>query len=167
MKSALHSTHSAKLTAGVLALTCLLLALAVPIRAAGTVYEKSLTFRLTSTVASGRFVDRPPKGRTSRGDMTYVWSVLRNSVSQFGRPKGAVVGRDYAVSTLLSARTALAKVSVRLPGGTLRLRGKVDITRTSGILSVVGGTGAFAGARGTCSVSDREDRSINIYRITL
>lgn len=167
MERTLSSCCSVRLSLSMFALAGAILVLVVPVQAAQAEGEKSLTIRLISTVASGRFEDRPPKGRTNKGDVTYVRSTLRNQVAQFGRSRGAVVGSDHAVSTLLSARTALAKVSVKLPGGTLRLRGKVDITRTTGALSVVGGTGAFAGARGTCSVHDLQDSSINVYRLRL
>jgi hypothetical protein len=156
-----------RLTLGALALAISLLMLAPPVPAARSASETSLTIRLISTVASLRAVDLPPKRAPNKGDVFYVRSVLRNGVAQFGHPKGAVVGTDFAVLRFLSARMALLNVDVDLPGGTLRLRGKADAIRTTNVLPVVGGTGRFANARGTSEVRDKKDRSINIYRLRL
>ena len=141
------------------------LALAAP--AARNVREASMTIRLISTVASFRQVDRPPKAVPNKGDVFYLRSVLRNAVAQLGRPKGAVVGSDSAVFTLLSAKKAQVNVRVKLPGGTLRVQGGVDITKQPVVLPVIGGTGRFVNARGTAEVRDRSNYSLNVYRLRL
>lgn len=152
-----------------LALVAILaLVLALGGQAARSTSEGSLTIRLISTFVSGREVDRAPKGRLSKGDTAYVRSVLRNAVPQLGRPKGAVVGRDDAVFTVLTPPTALLKVQVKLPGGTLQVQGRVRLTQQSAVLAVVGGTERFASARGTSEVRDLSDgRSLNVYRLLL
>ena len=126
-----------------------------------------MTVRLISKVTSSRVVDRPPKNEPSKGDVVYIRSALRNQVAQFGKPKGALVGHDYAVDTLLSATRAKVTVQVTLPGGTVRVKGQVTRATSSGLLPVVGGTGTFVNARGTCSAQERKSYSINIYHLRL
>jgi dirigent-like protein len=126
-----------------------------------------MTIRLLSRVSSSRVVDRAPKHAWNKGDVVYIRSALRNQVAQFGKPKGALVGHDYAVDTFLSATRAKVTVQVTLPGGTLIVRGQVSQATSGGVLPVVGGTGRFAHARGTCSVRDRNRYSINVYRLQL
>jgi Dirigent-like protein len=134
---------------------------------AGATQSNAMTIRLLSRVSSSRVVDRAPKHVANRGDVVYIRSALRNQVAQFGKPKGALVGHDYAVNTLLSATRAKVTVQVSLPGGTLKVKGQVSRATSGGVLPVVGGTGRFAHARGTCSVRDRNRYSINVYRLQL
>jgi hypothetical protein len=54
-----------------------------------------------------------------------------------------------------------------LPGGTIRVRGPVEEqTNATLVVPVVGGTGAFAGARGTLTINGTEKRAWNVYRLT-
>ena len=126
-----------------------------------------MTIRLVSTTVSTRVVDRAPKGVPSKGDVLYVHSSLVNQVSQFGKPKGALVGHEYAIDTFLSATRARVKVQVTLPGGTLVVAGQINRPTSSPVLPVTGGTGTFANARGTCSESDGNKYAINVYRLRL
>jgi Dirigent-like protein len=127
-----------------------------------------LTIRLISRPTAGDFVkDTAPKGKANFGDVIWVRSRLRNQVTQFGKPKGALVGSDYATVALRSSHDALFSVRVRLPGGTLRVKGHGDLNGTGGVLPVVGGTGRYADARGTSSVRDTRSSSINVYRLRL
>ena len=134
-----------------------------------------MTIRLLSQVtADGVGVDYAPKGVASKGDVAWGRSVLRNQVPQFGYPKGAIVGSDYETFTILSGgglgATALVRVRVSLPGGTLRVQGRVSANSLSETFAVVGGTGSFAGARGTQYVRDLNrdgSRSVNIYHLRL
>ena len=144
-----------------------LLASVTPAAANDTSTQASTTIRLLSTVVSHRVVDRPPKTRANKGDVVYIRDVLRNQVTQFGKPKGALVGHDSAVFRLVSATRARMTAKVTLPGGTLTVKGQIIGTTSSGVIPVVAGTGAFAGARGTCSVRDGTGYSINVYRLRL
>ena len=140
-----------------------------------------LKFRLLSITTSNRF----------RGQKLYLRHELRNGArGQFGRPENAFVGSDVWVLTplppverrvgeqvfVVTPGAARVRASVRLPGGTLRLRGRAPASvlteRTGGWgewnVSVVGGTGRYAKARGTCWVRWR--RTIadwNDYRLRL
>jgi hypothetical protein len=153
-------------------LTCaLLLALLLSAPGAparGTAMDTtSLTISLLAVLVSARSVDTEPKNQINAGDKIYAVSVLRNLVPQFGRPRGAVVGRDSEVGTLVSSRTLVLTGVARLPGGTLKLKGRQTLNDLAFSIPVVGGTGKFANARGTCIVRVRGNTVFNTYRLTL
>jgi hypothetical protein len=114
-------------------------------------------------------VDREPKGVESKGDVMYVKSVLRNSSAQFHRPENAVVGSDsWVFEALASPGWSLVKASVKLPGGALRLGGRVHTSSYVRFVPIVGGTGRFVNARGTVRVQERASLpSLNDYRLRL
>jgi hypothetical protein len=119
----------------------------------------NLTFRL--------LVDKPPQG-SSKGDTISTTNVLANAVAQFGLAKGAVVGSDAGRTTNVDAVPMTADVLVRLPGGTLRVRGRSRRVGQTRVVPVVGGTGQFKGAIGTLTVQaipHSPDLS-NVYRLS-
>jgi hypothetical protein len=129
-----------------------------------------MVIRLLSTTTQARYIDHGPKGE-SPGDLLVSSSRLVNAVAQFGRPKGAVVGRDQGTYTLLTNRKTRLDGWATLPGGKIHVRGVVRMlgAKTSAV-AVVGGTRDFASARGTVTVSPvspKPDPSLNVYRITL
>ena len=132
--------------------------------------EASRTIRLISTTTQVNvLVDRAPKRVANAGDVFLARSMLRNGIAQFGKPTGAVVGGDVATVSLVSANRSDVKMTVKLPGGTLRVAGRVEDQRVQTI-PVVGGTGAFAGARGTCAITGLDasgNRARNVYRLSL
>ena len=136
--------------------------------AQGTTEARSIEIRLTSINISSREVDKLPNG-PSVGDQFLQTNRLRNRVAQFGKPAGAVVGRDRATLTLVAPSGIRVEGVVYLPGGTLTLRGLLRVvSKTTVSAAVVGGTGRFAGARGTSLVSDEgARRALNVYRLTL
>lgn len=146
--------------------------LALPAQAADRADSATRTIRLVSTTVSLRpVVDRPPAGVASKGDVVRERSTLRNAVPQFGRAKGAVVGSDVGNYTVLSVNPSRVglKVTVKLPGGTLKGTATIAGSVTPKI-RVVGGTGAFANARGTGEVraySGGPRGVLNIYRLQL
>jgi Dirigent-like protein len=135
--------------------------------AASDTHAESLTIRLIATPTGSRAVDVPPKGQLNKGDAIYGQTVLRNAVAQFGRPKGAIVGRDSEVGTFLSPQMLLVTAVVRIPGGTLRLKGKQAVNDLTFTLPVVGGSGRFENARGTCAVRPQGGLLLNVYRLRL
>jgi Dirigent-like protein len=143
------------------------LAVAVLLPAAGQA-RSALVIRLVSVNTSTSVKDTPPTG-ASVGDSFTETSRLRNAVAQFGKPKGAVVGSDRATTTLVSAQAVRMQGTVRLPGGTLTIRGRVTGTQRSVTVPVTGGTGRFAGARGTVTAAALPDgrSASNVYRLTL
>ena len=151
-----------------------LLLLAVAARDAGGTSSETVTIRLVSTPGTETFKDVPPKlgasgGRLSKGDVGRGTSILKNAVAQFGKPKGAVVGSDVYTMTVTRAPFKIAmSVKVKLPDGTIQAKGPGDLRAPALTITVVGGTGAYAGARGTSTASGLSgNRSSNVYRLRL
>jgi hypothetical protein len=143
------------------------LMLALPAPAATNGADATLTIRLISTAGRITYRDRAPQG-PSKGDVISGPSALRNAVKQFGRPKGALVGRDFEVITLASVTAGTMRVKVYLPGGTLRVRGRWSSGTNEGTVRVVGGTGKYANAQGTSYVRDLGGkRSLNVYHLRI
>jgi hypothetical protein len=143
-------------------------ALAAPATApAAPTLERSMTFRVVSTLLSARQVDRPPQGRASAGDALVTVSRLRNESGQFGRRRGAVVGTDRATLRLQPDGSLRIFGTATLPGGTIRFDGRVTGRATTVVIRVVGGTGRYENARGTVAVTDLDDRgsALNVYRL--
>jgi hypothetical protein len=153
--------------AWVLALTTACVALASTSLAGAA--NGTMRISLVSITTSDSFVDKPPKG-ASAGDAETSTSRLLNAVTQFGKPKGAVVGSDRGTIRVVAGANPIAKITTRLPGGTLSLSGHIEV-RTDGtiVIPVVSGSGTFAGARGELRITPlkEKNRALNEYRITL
>ena len=133
--------------------------------ASGAGESSRLVIRLISNNSIASANDKPPKG-LSAGDSFTTTSTLRNQVAQFGKPKGALVGRDRAVQTFLSPTAFTIKGYAVLPGGRVLFRGRVTTTGSS--VKVTGGTGRYASARGTVTADSLGGtRTTNVYRLTL
>jgi hypothetical protein len=119
-----------------------------------------------SITTSTKVNDKGPKG-PSAGDTYVTTSKLVNAVRQFGKKKGAVVGTDTSTTTLTAPRSARVTGLATLPGGTLRVRGKLNEQMDATYVApVVKGTGAFAGARGTVTINGTDKRAWNTYLLT-
>ena len=130
--------------------------------------KSAVVIRLVSITTSNRVQDKAPQG-ASPGDKVFTTSRLQNAVAQLGRPKGAVVGSDRATLTIRGSDSVLVDGSATLRGGTIRFHGLITSANTTRI-PVVGGTGRFAGARGTvttAALSRNGLRASNVYRLTL
>ena len=145
----------------------------VPAGHAAAAPTRAQTVRVISTPISQTIVDVAPKakgpGELGKGDIIRATSSLENAVRQLGKSKGVVVGYDSIAITVVKPPKARATVHVTLPGGTLTVSGAYDLA-VSGTqrLQVVGGTGAFRGARGTATSSALPDgRSLNVYALRL
>jgi hypothetical protein len=123
----------------------------------------SIVIKVRSVTTATIPTDKPPKG-ASKGDRVIVRDRLVNVAKQFGKPAGAVVGRDEGVLILTSASSGTFEGVATLPGGTIRLHGVVS----NGIetYTVVGGTLRYAHARGTITVGPGRS-PLNTYRLTL
>jgi hypothetical protein len=129
--------------------------------------RRSLTLDLLSTtLANGIVKDLPPKNKRSVGDVFWAHSSLTNRRPQLGRRSGAIAGVDYARFTVLSAHTLLVNVKAVLAGGAIRSKGRVDDRTQSDVIPVVGGTGRYAGARGSLLNRQLDQAvAINVYRL--
>jgi hypothetical protein len=149
-----------------------LVLLTVPAQASNDSGSKTQTIRVVSKVVDVRLlVNRPPKDFGDVGDKLQVKNRLRNAVAQFGRPRGALVGSDVQTVTVNSVTPTRVRmtVAVTLPGGTLRVAATLTSNRQA-LLPVVGGSGDFAGARGTSDVipiNGVANSALNIYRLRL
>jgi hypothetical protein len=132
-----------------------------------------MTIRLIGSAASSRYlVDHAPKGYPNKGDVVRETATLRNAVAQFGRPKGAIVGSDVWITTIVIPPFGKAgvKATTTVPGGTIHAVGMVTATQMTGTFRVVGGTGRYAGARGTLSlrnINASGSRAVIVYRLQL
>jgi hypothetical protein len=137
--------------------------------ATGRSDSRRLVIRLISEDAFVGAKDNPPKG-PGPGDTVSSKGVLRNQVAQFGKPAGAIVGRDRATYTIVSSSAYKIDAVATLPGGTIITRGRVRQVSSGAIAPIVGGTGRYAHARGTItgsSAGGTATRSVNVYRLTL
>jgi hypothetical protein len=146
------------------------LATALPALGASREGSEAMTIRLVSITTSAKVLrDLPPTNVANGGDVVWVKSELLNERPQFGKPKGARVGSDVTTLTYVTASVGDVKVTVKLPGGTLRVTGRFrsgDTGQTT--VRVTGGTGVFRGARGSCTVSQQRGlRALNVYRLQL
>jgi hypothetical protein len=137
--------------------------------AASSATEARRVIMVYSKSGSGQLTDKDPQG-PSKGDVLVGTSVLRNAAAQFGKRVGARVGSDRFREIFDSPTASTIRVTATLPGGTLTCRGKMDATRTRAVLRVIGGTGTFARATGTCEASPASTNpyradSINVYRL--
>ena len=137
-------------------------AVAAPAASAGT-----LEIVVTSVSLSVKPTDVAPAG-SSRGDTIAYRDRLVNAKAQFGRRNGAVVGSDHGTMTFTSAHTARFMGVAVLPGGTIRLEGKVvALPDKSLVIPVTGGTGRFAKAKGFVLVGTGAKKALNTYTLTL
>jgi hypothetical protein len=149
------------------------LLLAAPSQAGRREASATATIRLIGSAASSRYlVDHAPKGYPNKGDVVRETSTLRNAVAQFGQPKGAIVGSDVWITTIVIPPFGKAhvKAATTVPGGTIRAVGTVTATQTTGTFRVIGGTAKYAGARGTLSLRNLNasgSRAVIVYRLQL
>lgn len=147
----------------------------LPANAAEDTSTESLTIRLIATTKPGSTWVRDVAPRTMRtgqyseGDTIGSAGILRNALAQFGKPKGAVVGSDRSILTVTSPTRALIHAQAKLPGGSLRIEGRFTFRTTKAIvLPVVDGSGAFAGARGSTTITQLSgQRALNVVRLRL
>jgi hypothetical protein len=115
-------------------------------------------------------VDRTPQGEAGTGDVLVSVNRLRNATGQFGRPKGALVGRSRGRFTFVSGTQMRVDGWTTLPGGQLHVCGLASALGAQVLtMRVVGGSGAFARARGIVTVTPYPTtaRTLVVYRVRL
>jgi len=91
------------------------------------------------------------------GDRLLFTSTTYNRIAQFGKPAGARVGRATGVCTVTSDGEPAAVQCVftaHVPDGQIVAMGEGDPGRHVSRWAIVGGIGAYAGARGTLVVTN-------------
>ena len=142
---------------------------------AGARNDRTLTVTLKSVQFSSTGVDQPPQeipaGKFSPGDTLILRDNLFNRVAQLGRAAGAKIGTDRSTLTFVSPTAARVVGSAFFPGGSVTFKGHVDASATGALsLTITGGTGKFAGARGTVTepASDSDPKNAtNVYHLIL
>jgi len=105
-----------------------------------------------------------------RGNVLELSDRLLNTVPQFGRPVGATIGTDSATVRVTSSTKVTMTVTATLPDGTITVRGSlIGVGKLGLSLPVIGGTGAYAHARGTYWEPAHQSHGValNIYRLTV
>jgi hypothetical protein len=106
--------------------------------------------RLFTTVPAGSKA-APPQ----LGSRMLFEDVMFNRVAQFGKPRGARVGRAEGVCTLMSATRPEAQclITAHVPDGQIVVAGEGDPGARITRYAVTGGIGAYANARGTVTAT--------------
>jgi hypothetical protein len=88
------------------------------------------------------------------GDRLVFTSIVFNHASAFGQPAGARVGRAEGVCTVTSYAAVQCVFTAHLPNGQLVAMGDGDPGKRVSRWAIVGGLGAYAGARGTLVITN-------------
>lgn len=149
MKVNTRSKWLSGIVASVLVGSAAVLLLAAPSSARNT--DKTYTITTVKTLGTG-WLDAAPKGvtkgRFSPGDQV----IETNDILRDGRVKGVFVGSAMVASPGIasSARAVgMIRAIYRFADGDLYVDGMVAFSTTAGSGVIVGGTGAYEGARGT------------------
>jgi len=112
--------------------------------------DKQLTFALD------------PQGPPTVGTRLILTKALFNRGAQFGRPSGTRVGSAEIVCTVVSKKWAQCSVTAHVPTGQIVAMGAMALTENGlgrNHFALVGGAGAFAGARGEIDSRDVNESS--------
>lgn len=141
-------------------------ALAIKGASDGAAVEVPRTLTLSSPWVGGttRHIDLGKKG-DSAGDM-----FLSTDTPLRDEKTGHRAGQLDGMETILSAAhngTVTTTGAIRLRDGRIEIAGTLRHTDRDGALAIVGGTGAYANARGEVIQREDERRKVNIMRVTL
>lgn len=136
----------------------------------GSSSSSVVNLRFVSVTTWTKHHDLAPQG-DSRGDWQAARDNLRNAVPQFGKPAKALVGTDQATMTLVRIEgleyTFRVSGIAHLPGGTVAFGGRFTTAFRAPItVAVTGGTGRYAGARGT-TTNNPGTSTLNTFHLLL
>jgi hypothetical protein len=149
---------------------CLAVA-AVPVASQGAAARQRFALRFMATdVVKNVEHDVAPKG-FSVGDTAWSRMSLFNRSAQLGEPAGARVGAESLVIRVTGPRSGTVRGVASLRGGSLIVRGgfKVGSPGSGLFFPIAGGTGRFAGAKGTLYINGMISPSseLHTYRLSL
>jgi hypothetical protein len=150
----------------VVAAAAVSVALAIDGAGDGSALEAPRTLTLSTPFVGGKTheIDLGRKG-IGAGDMFLsTGAPLRDE--QTGRRVGAFEG----IETILSAAhngTVNQSGAIRLRDGRIEVAGTLRHTDRGQALAIIGGTGAYANARGEVTERENERRKVTIMRVTL
>jgi hypothetical protein len=151
----------------------------IPLGAAVTVFTLALlmtsgaqaqtvTIQVTSLITMRQDHDRAPKGKVNKCDSVDFRDVLVNRKAQFGKKAGMPVAWDIGTVTYTSTTTTRITVKATFPKiGTITYSGPFVTKHGITVIPITGGTGGFAGARGTVIIGAGETKSPNTYVVTV
>jgi hypothetical protein len=125
------------------------LATAAVLAASGSAQSSPATMHLVSKSQKG--IGFFPKGRPHAGDTVGFGDKISGDETGFDRGTCVVIGRGL-----------LCTVEVQLSKGTLSAQGLVPERSHNHPIAIVGGTGAYDGARGTAFVTDVDDSTTTV-----
>jgi hypothetical protein len=125
--------------------------------AAAEAGKRTIVVRATSQIERAHLVDNAPTGR-SAGDMLIFTEKLFDL-------QGRRIGDDAATCVSLFDETWLCTGTYRLPGGRLMVQLHQPGPGVVYEQAITGGTGRYAGARGTVTVDQRPDGDRFTFRI--
>jgi hypothetical protein len=150
--------HS-KRTTGLVVGAALVLSCAVATAGAATTRARGNTIRLAAVQTSFTPVPAITKSSPPRiGGRMIFENALYNVGAQFGKPAGAKVGSADLVCTFVSRQYMDCTISARIPSGQLFLSGSVTKGAHQNRYAVTGGVGAYAGATGSATGRDLDQR---------
>jgi hypothetical protein len=125
------------------------LATAAALAASGSAQTAPATMHLVSKTQTG--IGFFPKGRPRSGDTVGFGDRISGDETGIDRGTCVVIGKGL-----------LCTVQVQLSKGTLSVQGLVPERSHNNPMAIVGGTGAYDGARGTAFVTDVNDSTSDI-----
>ena len=125
--------------------------------AAGKSHERVITIKARSQIDRAQLIDNAPVG-DSPGDMLVFTEKLFD-------PRGKRIGSDAASCVRLFDATSLCTGVYMLPGGRVMVQLLQPGPTGTYDQAITGGTGRFAGARGTVTVAQRPDGDRFRFRI--
>jgi hypothetical protein len=128
--------------------------------------RSALVIRVKSVLVAHTTHDVAPTG-PSKGDFAVEGDDLFNlGVRQFGKPAHARVGTDRATITFVTNTRVRITGVARFPAGTVTFVGSSSLARPTMTVTVTGGTGRYAHARGTATAGGTAT-NVNTYHLTL
>ena len=128
--------------------------------------RSTVVIRVKSVLVAHTLHDVAPTG-PSKGDVAVERDDLFNlGARQLGKPARARVGTDRATITFVTKATVRIDGVARFPAGTVTFAGSSSLARPKTSVTVTGGTGRYAHARGTATAGGTAT-NVNTYRLTL
>jgi hypothetical protein len=128
-------------------------ALAVAVASSGSAQSSGgpRTIHFVSTTVKGGFA---PKGRPRPGSTLGFTDTLKGDDGS--------TGHDVGICTIVTRSEAFCNVQFILDKGQLSFQGTFPVRSNNSPGSVIGGVGAYEGARGSISVTDVNSKTANI-----
>jgi hypothetical protein len=122
------------------------------------------TLKLVEKDAAFHYVDNPPKGGANMPPSLGDQFTFSDIILQANKPIGHLYVACVAATTTISQCSGIYII----PGGTLVASGSVNVNTLKKRIPIVGGTGKYAGMKGTLlSVSRGQNSSFSDDTITL